>query len=157
MLSKRRGLINLFVAKSGIRLTGERNPGELFNDAELERGDPELTWLYLYALGPAWLVLGLVSAIVLTGVEVLAGSVGGREGTLLSVGLLNFVTGFCFVGGLDAFVRFCFVHQARHRYRSNGGILDRDVRRLMSVAQVRDQATLLFQCAGAIAAVFILK
>ena len=147
--------LNLYLVKSGLRLVGDRNPGEVLDHAELERADPELIWVYLYGLGPVWLILGLLWAAACTGLEALAASVGSDEAATISVGILNFGWAFCFAGAVDVMWRFFVAHNARRRYRSNGGIVDEQVRRLMKFVQFDDQTVLLQVAAGIIAAVFL--
>jgi hypothetical protein len=142
--------------KSAARLSGNRNPGELLNHAELERADPEVVFVYFYGLWVAWFILGPLWGVAFTGFVATAASVGSDEARTVSTGVLIFGMVFCFAGGVDAGWRYWLAYNARRRYRSNGRIVDEQVGRLMKFVQFDDQ-TLLLQVAAGITAVVILR
>jgi hypothetical protein len=144
---------HLYLAKSVARLAGDRSPGDLLNKSELARGDPELIFVYFYAAVGGWLLLGVLSGLALTGLTALASYLGGQAGHAVSLRILYFATAFCFVGALDALWRVWLVYAARRRYRRDGRTLDRQARRLVSVAQLGDGALLVQFAAGIAAAV----
>jgi hypothetical protein len=145
--------LNLHLAQSLFRLAGDRDPGSLLNEAELEREDPEVRFVYLYGLCLAWFILVGVSGIVLTGLSALAAFVGGHEWDAISLRATYFITAFCIAGGLDATWRVWLVQGARRRYRRNGRALDKQARRLVRVAWADDRTLLLQLAAGVASAV----
>jgi hypothetical protein len=156
LLKRTTASLNLYLATSAVRLTGERHPRDLLNDAELGRADPEVRFVYLYALCIAWFLLFPVLAVALTGLGALAAFLGGHEGNAISIRVLYFSTAFCIVGGLDAAWRTWLVEGARRRYRRNARTLDKRSWRLMKIAEF-DDGTLLLQLAIGLASAVTLR
>ncbi|HST14729.1 MAG TPA: hypothetical protein VLJ44_07765 [Gaiellaceae bacterium] len=155
MLNRLTGCVNLRLAITLSRVARAPNPRELLNAAELALPDPEVWFVYEYAVAVAWFLLMPVLGLFCIGAIALAAYVGQREAEGAVTRVLYFATAFCLVGGLDAAWRTWLVQLARRRYRRNGRAFDSPVRRLMKVAAINDLTLALQVAAGIVSAVVL--